>query len=194
MRRIHIATPPLHSTRGGCHSWRYSARQGVRGDARLDQAGNPQRGFLELADIYNLNLSADLILSACQTGLGKEVKDKGLVGLTRGFLYGGAKGVVASLWKVDDAATASLMEEFYKELFSGRLSPAAALRQAETKIWNQRRWASPHFWGGSIYEGDWRLLAVGPSRNGFEPQFPATAIQTAPDVVETLPTVSTTGT
>jgi CHAT domain-containing protein len=123
----------------------------------VDQAGNPQRGFLELADIYNLNLSADLIvLSACQTGLGKEVKGEGLVGLTRGFLYGGAKGVVASLWKVDDAATASLMEDFYKGMFSGRLSPAAALRQAEIKIWNQRRWASPYFWGGFIYEGDWR--------------------------------------
>jgi CHAT domain-containing protein len=123
----------------------------------VDQVGNQQRGFLELADIYSLNLSADLIvLSACQTGLGKEVKGEGLVGLTRGFLYGGAKGVVASLWKVDDAATASLMEDFYKGMFSGRLSPAAALRRAEIKIWNQHRWASPYFWGGFIYEGDWR--------------------------------------
>lgn len=118
--------------------------------------GTPQRGYLELADIYNLNLTAGLVvLSACQTGLGKEVKGEGLIGLTRGFLFAGAKGVVSSLWKVDDAATAALMDDFYKGMFSRHLRPAAALRQAELAVWKRRRWASPYFWSAFVYEGDW---------------------------------------
>ncbi len=79
----------------------------------VDAKGKPQEGFLELQDIYNLNLHADLVvLSACETGLGKEISGEGLVGMTRGFMYAGASRVVASLWKVSDAATAQLMAEF----------------------------------------------------------------------------------
>jgi len=123
----------------------------------VDATGKPQRGFLELADIYNLKLSTELVvLSACQTGLGKDVKGEGLVGLTRGFLFAGSRGVVASLWKVDDAATAALMEQFYKGMLQRQLRPAAALREAEIKTWKQRRWASPYFWGAFVYEGEWQ--------------------------------------
>src|SRR6476469_9892464 len=72
----------------------------------FDQDGRSQNGFLRLHDIYNLRLPADLVvLSACSTGLGKDVRGEGLIGLTRGFMYAGASGVVASLWKVDDQAT-----------------------------------------------------------------------------------------
>ena len=71
------------------------------------QQGKPQDGFLRANDIYNLKLPAELVvLSACQTGLGKEIKGEGLVGLTRGFMYAGAARVVVSLWSVNDKATA----------------------------------------------------------------------------------------
>src|ERR1039457_5332330 len=69
----------------------------------VDQQGKPQDGFLDLQDVYNLNFAADLVvLSSCETGLGKEIDGEGLVGLTRGFMYAGAQRVIASLWKVDD--------------------------------------------------------------------------------------------
>ena len=71
--------------------------------------GNKTNGFMPLHDIYSLNLSADLVvLSACDTALGKDIKGEGLVGLTRGFMSAGSKSVVASLWKVDDRATADV--------------------------------------------------------------------------------------
>ncbi len=90
----------------------------------VDQQGKAQAGFLDLADIYNLNLPVDMVvLSACETGLGKEIKGEGLVGLTRGFMYAGAARVVASLWKVDDAATAELMSGFYKGILQDGLQP-----------------------------------------------------------------------
>jgi CHAT domain-containing protein len=73
----------------------------------VDESGKPQNGFLRLHDIYNLNLPVELVvLSACNTGLGKDVRGEGLVGIVRGFMYAGAARVVASLWKVDDEATA----------------------------------------------------------------------------------------
>src|SRR5262249_7160579 len=84
---------------------------------------------LRLHDIYNLKLGADLVvLSACKTGLGKDIKGEGLVGLTRGFLYAGAPRVVASLWKVDDRATAELMKLFYQRMLRDGLRPAVAKR------------------------------------------------------------------
>ncbi len=83
----------------------------------VDEQGRPQDGFLRLYDIYNLKLEANLVvLSACQTALGKQIKGEGLVGLTRGFMYAGAPRVVASLWQVDDRATAQLMGRFYEAM------------------------------------------------------------------------------
>ncbi|MDQ2856258.1 MAG: CHAT domain-containing protein, partial [Acidobacteriota bacterium] len=100
----------------------------------VDKNGKKQDGHLRLSDIYSLKLPVDLVvLSACQTGLGKDVKGEGLIGLTRGFMYAGASGVVASLWKVDDEATAELMKHFYEGMFEKRLSPSAALRAAQLK-------------------------------------------------------------
>lgn len=79
----------------------------------MDQGGKAQDGFLRLTDIYNLRLPAEVVvLSACQTALGKEIRGEGVVGLTRGFMYAGARRVVASLWQVDDLATAELMRVF----------------------------------------------------------------------------------
>jgi CHAT domain-containing protein/tetratricopeptide (TPR) repeat protein len=123
----------------------------------VDAEGRPQEGFLHLRDIYNLKLNADLVvLSGCRTALGKEVRGEGLIGLARGFQYAGAPRVVASLWPVEDVATASLMTRFYTGLWIDRLPPAAALRQAQLWVRRQRRWRDPYFWAGFVLEGDWR--------------------------------------
>ena len=123
----------------------------------VDERGRPQDGFLRLHDVYNLKLAADLIvLSACQTALGKEVKGEGLIGLTRGFMYAGAARVVASLWDVKDEATAELMKRFYERVFRDRLKPSAALRAAQISMWKEERWRSPYYWAGFIFQGEWR--------------------------------------
>jgi CHAT domain-containing protein/tetratricopeptide (TPR) repeat protein len=122
----------------------------------VDQNGRPQEGFVRLHDIYNLKLSADLVvLSACNTGLGKDVKGEGLIGLTRGFMYAGAGGVAASLWKVDDDATAELMKHFYEGMFKRGLTPAAALREAQLGMWKQKRWQAPYYWAAFVIQGQY---------------------------------------
>jgi CHAT domain-containing protein/predicted negative regulator of RcsB-dependent stress response len=124
----------------------------------VSETGKSQDGFLRLHEIYNLKLNADLVvLSACQTGLGKEVRGEGLIGLTRGFMYAGAARVVASLWKVNDKATAELMKVFYQELLGEKKqSPAAALRAAQITLWKQKRWKNPTYWAAFALQGDWK--------------------------------------
>ncbi len=123
----------------------------------FDESGKEQNGFLRMHEIYNLNLPAEIVvLSACQTGLGKEIKGEGLVGLTRGFMYAGAERVVASLWQVDDLATAELMERFYRGMLKDGLRPAAALRLAQIEMMKQKRWSPPYFWAGFVLSGEWR--------------------------------------
>jgi CHAT domain-containing protein len=123
----------------------------------IDKRGQPQDGFLTLTDIYSLNLPAELaVLSACQTALGKEVRGEGLISLTRGFMYAGAARVVASLWKVDDAATADLMIHFYKCLLKEGQRPAEALRNAQLEMRKQKRWQSPYFWAAFTLQGEWK--------------------------------------
>jgi CHAT domain-containing protein len=123
----------------------------------VDRAGRPQNGFLRLYDIYNLRLGSDLVVvSACQTALGAEIKGEGLVGLTRGFLYAGAPRVVASLWEVDDRTTAELMKRFYQHMFSGPERPAAALRAAKVALWKAHGWEAPYYWGAFTFQGEWR--------------------------------------
>ena len=123
----------------------------------VDERGEPQNGFLRLHDIYNLELQADLVaLSACQTALGQEIRGEGLVGLTRGFMYAGAARVLASLWSVDDRATSVLMKSFYRHMISGGMSPAAALRRAQSEMAHNPRWSSPYYWAGFSLQGEWR--------------------------------------
>jgi CHAT domain-containing protein len=124
----------------------------------VDQDGKPQNGFLRLYDIYNMNLSAELVvLSACQTALGKDIKGEGLVGLTRAFMYAGASRIVASLWKTEDRATAVLMNRFYEQLLAGKgMSPAAALRKAQLVMWEDQRWRQPRYWAAFTLQGEWK--------------------------------------
>ncbi len=123
----------------------------------VDSDGKPRDGFLDLQDVYNLTVPADLVvLSACETGLGKEISGEGLVGLTRGFMYAGASRVVASLWSVDDVATAELMAEFYKGMLQAGLPPAAALRRAQLEMRKRKRWADPYYWAAFTLQGEWK--------------------------------------
>lgn len=123
----------------------------------VDRRGQTLDGFLRLHEIYNLKLSADLVvLSACQTGLGKEIEGEGLVGLTRGFMYAGAPRVVASLWKVDDRATAELMKHFYSAMLTDHEPAAAALRRAQLAMWKTQGWESPYYWAAFVLQGDWK--------------------------------------
>jgi CHAT domain-containing protein/Tfp pilus assembly protein PilF len=116
--------------------------------------GTPQDGFLRLADIFNLNLSAELVvLSACQTGIGDNLKGEGIVGLTRGFMYAGAKRVAVSLWSVNDFATAQLMGNFYQKMFGEGLSPTAALRQAQLAALQAGQ--PPYEWAAFVVQGEW---------------------------------------
>ena len=123
----------------------------------VDESGKPQNGFLRLHEIYNLKLSADLVvLSGCQTALGKQVKGEGLIGLTRGFMYAGAARVVVSLWEVNDEATAELMKKFYEAMFKKGMRPAAALRTAQLAMWKSPWWKAPYYWAGFELQGEYR--------------------------------------
>jgi len=121
----------------------------------VDSQGQPQDGFLRLHEIYNLKLPAELVvLSGCRTGLGKEIKGEGLIGLTRGFMYAGAARVVASLWGVNDEATADLMRRFYRGMLVEGMRPVAALRTAQVAMWKQG--VPPYYWAGFTLQGEWR--------------------------------------
>ncbi|HEY0782833.1 MAG TPA: CHAT domain-containing protein, partial [Thermoanaerobaculia bacterium] len=123
----------------------------------LDKLGRPQNGYLRLDDVYNLHLNARLVvLSACQTALGKTIRGEGLLGLTRGFMYAGAERVVATLWSVEDRPTTELMRLLYGGMLKGGLSPAAALRRAQLAMAAGTRYAAPYFWAGFQLQGEWR--------------------------------------
>lgn len=118
--------------------------------------GEQRNGFLSLQEIYNLDLHARLVvLSACQTALGDEVRGEGLVGMTRGFMYAGANSVIASLWQVDDRATSMLMQNLYEQMLSEGRTPSAALRSAQLEMLDQERWAAPYYWAAFQIQGDW---------------------------------------
>lgn len=122
-----------------------------------DQKGKERDGFLRLNQIYNLRISSDLVvLSACSTALGKDVRGEGLIGLTRGFMYAGVPRVIASLWKVDDEATTELMKIFYRNLLQKKMPASQALSEAQAEMRKQSRWDSPYYWAGFVLQGDWQ--------------------------------------
>jgi CHAT domain-containing protein len=123
----------------------------------VDERGRSQNGFLRLQDIYDLSLPVDMVvLSACQTGTGKEVRGEGIISLTRGFMSAGTSRVVASLWKVDTDATADLMKRFYRKMLREGVAPPAALKAAQEEVRAQPLWRSPYYWAGFILQGEWR--------------------------------------
>lgn len=123
----------------------------------FDEKAQPQEGALGLSDVYKLKLDADLVvLSGCETALGREIRGEGLMGLTQGFFYAGAQRVMASLWRVEDRATAELMSRFYVAMLKDGLPPAAALRSAQLSIRSEPDWQDPYYWAPFVLQGDWR--------------------------------------
>ena len=122
----------------------------------INEQGEPIEGFLPATEIANLRLNPDLVvLSSCQSAIGKQLLGEGFRGLTRSFLLAGAPRIVASLWKVNDAATASLMKRFYQHMLGPRkLSPAAALRLAQLEMSKDPRWSAPYFWAAFVLQGE----------------------------------------
>lgn len=121
----------------------------------LDKDGHDVDGYLRAEEIASLKLSADLVaLSACKSGLGREMRGEGLIGLTQAFFAAGARRTIVSLWDVDDQATAKLMGRFYGHLLHDSLSPAASLQRAQEWMWKQSSWSSPAYWAGFVLEGD----------------------------------------
>jgi CHAT domain-containing protein len=123
----------------------------------VNERGESQDGFLRAHEIFNLKLSPEVVvLSACQTGLGKNIRGEGLVSLTRGFMYAGAPRVIVSLWGVSDWGTTELMVRFYQGMLKEGMRPAAALRAAQMSLMNDKRWASPYYWAPFTLHGEWR--------------------------------------
>jgi CHAT domain-containing protein len=123
----------------------------------VNERGETQDGFLRAHEIFNLKLSPEVVvLSACQTGMGKNIRGEGLLSLTRGFMYAGAPRVIVSLWGVSDLGTTELMVRFYQGMLKEGMRPAAALRAAQASLMNDKRWASPYYWAPFTVQGEWR--------------------------------------
>lgn len=123
----------------------------------VDARGREANGHVPLYEIYNLDLGSELVvLSACQTALGKEMRGEGIVSLTHGFMYAGAPRVLSTLWRIDDRATAELMKHFYAGMLRDRLTPAAALHRAQRTLAKDPRWSAPYYWAGFVLQGEWR--------------------------------------
>ena len=125
--------------------------------SRFNETGQKLDEFVRLNDIYGMNLNSDLVvLSACETGIGKEVRGEGLQSLNNAFLQVGAKTVMSSLWKVEDNATLELMKNFYQALANERITPSKALQQAQIKMWQSGRYKSPFYWAAFTVQGNFR--------------------------------------
>lgn len=148
-RFLHLAT----------HAVQDSERPSLSGIvfSMVDAKGRAQDGFLRLHDVYNLQLRADLVvLSACETGTGRQLGGDGLASLARGLFHAGAARVVSTLWEVDDEATSHLMRLFYEQLLSpASPSPSAALRVAQAAMRQHPRWGHPYYWAGFVLQGEW---------------------------------------
>ncbi|HZH91948.1 MAG TPA: CHAT domain-containing protein [Pyrinomonadaceae bacterium] len=114
-------------------------------------------GFLRVDEVFNLRLGSPLVmLSACETGLGRERRGEGVIGLTRAFMYAGAPTVGVSLWSVGDKSTAELMPEFYRRLLAGQDGAPAAMRAAQLALIAGKRYSAPFYWSPFVIVGDWR--------------------------------------
>lgn len=142
-RYLHIAT----------HGFVNETNPDLSGLLFYPDTSSTEDGVLASGEVYSLKLNADLVvLSACQTGMGKITYGEGILGLSQAFLYAGAKNLMVSLWKVDDQATAQLMTNFYKN----HLQPHSfnvALRQAKLQLINSDAYAHPYFWSAFLLMG-----------------------------------------
>jgi CHAT domain-containing protein len=121
-----------------------------------DVHGKSEDGFLRMSDIYNMRVPADLVvLSVCDSAVGKDVGSEGPANLARAFFYAGARRVIASLWPVDDRASVAFMRELYSGMLRLGLAPQDALTRAQRELQQNPRWRAPYYWAPFVLEGDW---------------------------------------
>jgi CHAT domain-containing protein len=121
-----------------------------------DAHGNAEDGFLRMSDIYNMHVPADLVvLSVCDSAVGKDVGSEGPANLARAFFYAGARRVIATLWPVDDRASVAFMRELYSGILGHGLAPQDALTRAQRELQQNPRWGAPYYWAPFVLEGDW---------------------------------------
>lgn len=139
--------------------------------SQLDEKGGRLDGRVFMHEIASLSLPADLVvLSACNSALGRNFRGEGLVGLTRAVFLAGANRALVSLWYVDDQATAELMILFYEGLLGRGLDPGQALREAQLRLpMLDERWSAPYYWAGFVLQGDWRWPDGGQTENELTP-------------------------
>jgi CHAT domain-containing protein/Tfp pilus assembly protein PilF len=160
-RRDQVLAAPLDQFRiihFATHAWSDNRDPGLATLAlsQFDADGHPLDGALRLADIAGLKLNADLVvLSGCETALGREIAGEGPVSLAQGFLRAGARNVLASLWQVPDTATATLMRAFYEQILRRHETSASALRLAQAEVRSHPRWSDPYYWAG------FQLVSIG---------------------------------
>ncbi len=148
---LHIAT----------HGFVNSEKPELSGIILSDNKAGGNDGVLYTGEIYNLELNADLVvLSACETGLGKVMKGEGIIGLSRALLYAGTNNIIVSLWKVSDISTSKLMIDFYDNFLQGkynndlRFKYAQYLQQAKLKMIKENKFGHPFFWSPFILVGN----------------------------------------
>lgn len=148
-RIVHLATHGLVNSASPEMSGLMFSRYAANGEAR--------NGFVRIPELERLSISADLVvLSACQSALGKDVRGEGLMGMARALIAAGSRSVAGSLWQVPDSATVELMREFYTAMLRDRLAPAAALRRAQLALRRRPEWSRPYYWAAFELLGDWR--------------------------------------
>ncbi|MBN2541304.1 CHAT domain-containing protein [bacterium] len=119
------------------------------------QLPSGENGYLQMYEIYNLDLHADLVtLSACETGLGKMVKGEGIMGLSRAFMYAGTPSVIVSLWQIADESTAEFMYQFYNNLVNENMDKEGALREAKLEMIKSERYSHPFYWASFVLIGE----------------------------------------
>lgn len=154
----------LHFTSHGQLNPQHSELSALR-LSEVNAEGQPVDGKLQLQDLYNLRLRADLVVaSACQTGVGDNLRLEGVGGLAQGFLQAGARRALVSLWQVESKSTARLMDSFYAHLMAGE-KPGHALQLAKLELMKPapgrpRAWRSPFYWSGFVLIGDWSAFAL----------------------------------
>ena len=114
-------------------------------------------GFLRMGEVFNLRLGAPLVmLSACESGLGKVKRGEGVIGLSRAFMYAGASTVGVTLWSVADKPTAELMTDFYQRLLGPNPSASEAIREAQLAMISGKKYSAPFYWAPFVLVGEWK--------------------------------------
>ena len=132
------------------HGYFSSQLDDVAGIALAPNQGDNESGFLALTDLVDMGFDNKLIVvSGCETGIGKQVEGEGLMSVSRGFLSQGAETVVSTLWPVSDRASALFMKLFYQQLHTTG-SPVAALKNSQQALRRDPRYSAPFYWAGYV--------------------------------------------